>query len=110
MTGYFKQRYNKPELEFKIDKIMLLESIKQHLTKQVIVDVEARYLNENMVRFFERNVKSFPGKSGLKFNITEPKSQLRVSMLTMDGGFEMNDEMAGFLSDNPEFEVHVVTA
>jgi hypothetical protein len=31
-------------------------------------------------------------------------------MLTMDGGFEMNDEMAGFLSDNPEFEVHVVTA
>ncbi len=109
VTGYFKQRYNKPELEFKIDKIMLLESIKQHLTKQVVVDVEARHINENMVHFFERNVKSFPGRSGLKFNITEPKSQLRVSMLTMDSGFEMNDEMAGFLSDNPEFEVHVVT-
>jgi DNA polymerase-3 subunit alpha len=109
VTGYFKQRYNKPELEFKIDKIMLLESIKQQLTKQVIVDLEARHLNENMVRFFEKNVKSFPGRSGLKFNISEPKNHLKVSMLTMDSGFEMNDEMAGFLTDNPEFEVHVVT-
>ena len=88
---------------------MLLESIKQHLTKQVVVDVEARHLSESMVRFFERNVKSFPGQAGLKFVITEPKSKLRVSMLTMGGGFEMNDEMAGFLTDNPEFEVHVVS-
>ncbi len=109
ITGYFKQRYNKAEFEFKIDKMMLLESIKQHLTRQVIIDVEARHINEKMVQFFERNVKSFPGRSALKFHITEPKSQLKVSMLTMDNGFEMNDEMAAFLSDNPEFEVHVQT-
>jgi DNA polymerase III subunit alpha len=109
LTGSFKQRYNKPEFEFKIDKVMLLESIKQQLTKQVIVDVEARHLNEKMVRFFENNVKNFPGRTGLKFNITEPKSRLKIGMLTMDMGFEMNDEMAGFLSMNPEFEVHVVT-
>jgi DNA polymerase III subunit alpha len=108
MTGYFKQRFNRPEFEFKIDKIMLLESIKQHLTRQLVVDIEARHVNESMVSFFEKNVKSFPGRSSLKFNITEPKSQLKVSMLTMDSGFEMNDEMAGFLADNPEFEVHVV--
>lgn len=110
VTGSFRQRFNKPELEFKIERIMLLESIKQHLTKQVIVDVEARHINEQMVHFFEKNVKSFPGRAALKFNITEPKSRLRVSLLTMDGGFEMNDEMAGFLVDNPEFEVHVVSS
>ena len=109
VTGSFRQRYNKSEFEFKIEKIMLLESIKQHLTKQVIVDVEARHLNEKMVQFFEHNVKSFPGRTGLKFNVSEPKSRLKVGLLTIDTGFEMNDEMAGFLSDNPEFEVHVVT-
>ncbi len=109
LTGSFKQRYNKSEFEFKIDKIMLLESIKQHLTKQVIVDVEARHLNEKMLNFFENNFKNFPGRTGIKFNITEPKSRLKVGLLSMETGFEMNDEMAGFLSDNPEFEVHVVT-
>ena len=109
VTGSFKQRYNKSELEFKIDKIMLLESIKQQLTKQVILDVEARHLNDKMVHFLENNIKSFPGRTGLKFTIKEPKKNLKVGMFTMEGGFEMNDDMAIFLSDNPEFEVHVVT-
>jgi len=109
VTGVFRQRFNKPELEFKIERIMLLESIKQHLTKQVIVDIEARHINEDMVRFFEKNVKSFPGTAALKFNITEPKARLKVSLLTLGGGFEMNDEMAGYLSDSPEFDVHVVS-
>jgi DNA polymerase III subunit alpha len=109
VTGSFKQRYNKAEFEFKIEKIMLLESIKQQLTKQVIIDLEARHLNDKMLHFFEHNIKSFPGRTGLKFTIKEPKANLKVGMLTMDGGFEMNDDMAGFLADNPEFEVHVVT-
>ncbi len=64
VAGYFKQRYNKQEYEFKVEKVILLESIKQSLTKQVIVDIEARHLSEDMVRFFESNVKKYPGKSG----------------------------------------------
>ncbi|MEO6313850.1 MAG: DNA polymerase III subunit alpha [Chitinophagaceae bacterium] len=109
VTGSFKQRYNKAEFEFKIERIMLLESIKQQLTKQVIIDLEARHLNDNMLQFFENNIKLFPGRTGLKFTITEPKHNLKVGMFTMDGGFEMNDEMAFFLADNPEMDVHVVT-
>jgi len=109
VTGSFKQRYNKADFEFRIEKIMLLESIKQHLTKQVVIDLEARHLNDKMVHFFENNIKRFPGRAGLKFTITEPKQNLKVGMFTMEGGFEMNDDMAGFLAENPEFEVHVVT-
>src|SRR5882724_11310807 len=65
MIGSFKQRFNKAEFEFKVDKMMLLESIKPILTKQVIMDVEARFVNEELVGFLERNVKKYPGKSGL---------------------------------------------
>jgi DNA polymerase-3 subunit alpha len=110
LTGYFKQRFNRPEFEFKVEKIILLESIKQNLTKQVIVDVEARHLNEEMVRFFEKNVKKYPGRSGLRFNITEPKMNCKVSLYMMENGFEMNDEMTAFLQNMPELEVQVVTA
>jgi DNA polymerase III subunit alpha len=110
LTGYFKQRFNKPEYEFKVEKIILLESIKQNLTKQVIVDIEARHLNEDMVRFFEKNVKKYPGRSGLRFNIVEPKTSCRISLYMMENGFEMNDEMTAFLQAMPELEVQVVTA
>jgi len=109
ITGAFRLRFNKTEYEFKIERMMLLESIKPILTKQVIMDVEARYINEEMVQFMEKNIKKYPGKSLLKFNVLEPKSSCKVSMYTMGTGFEMNDEMAAFLAEKPELEVQVVT-
>jgi len=110
MVGSFRQRFNKSEFEFKVERIMLLESIKQQLTRQIIVDTEARFLSEEKIKFIEKNVKRFPGKSTLKFNISEAKSNCRISLYTMDNGFEMNDEMAAFLEASPELEVQVVTA
>jgi DNA polymerase-3 subunit alpha len=88
---------------------MLLESIKPALTRQVIMDVEARFISEELVQFIEKNVKKYPGKSSLKFNILESKSQARISLYTLGTGFEMNDEMSAFLEKMPELEVSVVT-
>jgi DNA polymerase-3 subunit alpha len=110
MTGYFKPRYNRVEFEFKVDKMMLLESIKPALTKQLVLDLEARHLNERMVRFLEKNLKKHPGKSSLKFNVLESKTSNRVSLYTMEIGFEMNDEMAVFLQDCPELSVQIVSS
>jgi DNA polymerase-3 subunit alpha len=110
MTGYFKARYNRAEFEFKVDKMMMLESIKPILTKQLVLDLEARHLNEHMIRFVEKNMKQHPGKSSLKFNILESKSNHRISLYTMENGFEMNDEMAAFLQSSPEFEVQIISS
>lgn len=110
MTGYFKPRYNRVEFEFKVDKMMLLESIKPVLTRQLVLDLEARHLNEQMIRFLEKNLKKHPGKSGLKFNVLESKTNHRISMYSMENGFEMNDEMAVFLQDCPELSVQIVSS
>jgi DNA polymerase-3 subunit alpha len=108
-TGVFRQRFNKSEFEFKVDKIILLESIKQSLTKQVVIDIEARHINEDLVRFMEKNVKNYPGRTGLKFNITEPKNNSKISIYTLESGIEMNDEMAEWLYHNKDMEVQVLT-
>jgi DNA polymerase III subunit alpha len=109
LTGAFRQRFNKSEFEFKVDKMMMLESIKQYLTRQVVIDMDARFVNGELIGFVEKNVKKFPGKSSLRFNITEPKSNFKISMYSMENGFEMNDEMAEFLQGKPEIEVQIVT-
>jgi DNA polymerase III subunit alpha len=109
ICGAFRKRFHKEEFEFKVDKMMLLETIKQALTKQVIVDVEARFVNKELISFIEENVKRFPGRAGLKFCIAEPKNQWKIGMYTTERGFEMNDEMAAWLRDKPELDVHVIT-
>src|SRR5690606_15786699 len=110
ITGSFRQRFGKDEYEFKVERITMLENIKQQLTKQLVMDIDARNVNEQMLSFLQQNVKKFPGKSGLKLNIVEPRSNARVSLFTRENGFEMNDEMAAWLFNNSDIGVQVMTA
>ena len=87
----------------------MLESIKPLLTKQLVIDLDARHLNDSMVKFMEKNIKKYPGKACLKFNVQESKTNAKISLYTVENGFEMNDEMAAFLQDCPEFEVQIVS-
>ncbi|MCO5240840.1 MAG: DNA polymerase III subunit alpha [Chitinophagaceae bacterium] len=107
-TGNFKPRWNSTtDFEFKLGTVMLLETLKRAVTRQVDVELHPKLLTEEMVAFIERNVKSYPGKSGIKFILSEPGSGWKISMYTLEKGFEMNDEMAAFLESNPDIVVRV---
>jgi DNA polymerase-3 subunit alpha len=108
LNGFFRPRYNRPnEFDFKVVSINLLESVKQNLTRSLDINVHAASLTPQFVDFIESNVKKYPGKSSLRFNVLEPKENLLVSLYSFDKGFQMNDEMAGFLLGNPDVEVQV---
>ena len=108
LNGFFRPRYNRPnEFDFKVSSINLLESVKQNLTRSLDINVHAASLTPQFVDFIETNVKKYPGKSSLRFNVLEPKENLLVSLYSFDKGFQMNEEMAGFLLDNPDVEVQV---
>src|SRR5436190_1666336 len=109
ITGFFKQRFNTPEYEFKINGITMVETIKRSLTKQLIIDVHPKNISTNLISFFEENVKKFPGRSTLRLNLIESKENLKISLVTMDSGFEMNDEMVDFLEGNPDLDVQVTS-
>ncbi len=108
LNGFFRNRYNQPNVfEFKINTMSLLETVKQMLTRSVEISMHPGAVNEEMVQFLEKNLQAFPGKSTLKFNIVEPKENLRISMYTIEKGFLMNEEMADFLMNNPDVDVKV---
>lgn len=110
ITGYFKQRFNKSEFEFKVTQVSLAESLKKTLTRQVNIQVHPKDLNEEIIRFVEKNVREFPGQASLRFILSEPRNKLKISLVNSNSGFEMNDEFIGFLHDKPELEVQVVSS
>jgi DNA polymerase-3 subunit alpha len=107
ISGSFKQRYDK--VEFKIEKITLLESIKQSLTKQLVLELEARQVDEGLLTFLQENVKKHPGPTALKLNITEPRSNARISLFSRDKGLEMNDELTAWIYENGDISVQVLS-
>ena len=76
-------------------------------TRKLQIETHPKFIDENIIDFVEKNVKKHPGKSSLKFCLSEPASKLKIGMYTLESGFEMNDEMAKFLQEKPELEVQV---
>lgn len=108
LNGFFRPRYNRPnEFDFKINVMSLLETVKQTLTRSIEINVHPASVTPDFVNFVDRNVRNFPGKSSLRFNIIEPKDNLKVSLISFEKGFQMNEEMADFLMGNPDVDVHV---
>lgn len=107
VNGFFKQRFNTGQYEFKIAGLSLLESIKQSLTKQLDISMAPSAVSESFVTFIENNIKSHPGSSSLRFMIHEPKENIKITLCSFEKGFAMNDELAFFLSENPDVEVTV---
>jgi DNA polymerase-3 subunit alpha len=109
ITGYFKQRYNRDDFDFKVNSVSLVETMKRNMTRQLSIDIHPSMLSPDMIQFVEKNIKTHPGKSTLKITLAEPKQNLKISLVSMESGFEMNDEMVEFLQSKPELEVQITT-
>lgn len=110
VTGQFKNRWNKTdEFEFKVSGVLLLETVKRTLTRQITVETDPRFITLEVVQFFEENILKNPGNSIFRLHLYDPTEKLKVQLRTLERGFEMNDEMAQFLLNRPELEVEVVS-
>lgn len=110
VVGSFKNRYNSDKYEFKIERINLLESIKQGMTKQVTLFVEPRHVTEDMIRFLEGNLATYKGGStSLRINLMDVKNQRLTSLYSLGSGLNMNDELAVWIQGKPEIEVKIDT-
>ena len=107
LTGTFRQRYNQSEFEFKVNYISLLESMMRNSTRKIQIEADPQVISREMIDFLVHNMKRHPGQASLKFCINNGKPNLKFGMLTMDTGFEMNDEMALFLQQKPELDIVV---
>lgn len=109
IEGSFKPRYNSDQYEFRLSKIHLLDTVKTTLTKQVTIDVQPQFINADFINFIDKNIRNHPGSTKIKFNIKDNRADINISMVTLEKGFTMNDEMAVFLNENTDVEVSVVT-
>ena len=110
-NGSFRLKYNRPnEFEFKIQSMSLLETVKQNLTRSIDITVHPSAITQELVNFIDSNMKNNPGKTSLRFNLYEPKENLKVSLYSLEKSFLMNEDMAGFLLNNQDLEVHVALA
>jgi DNA polymerase-3 subunit alpha len=109
ITGTFNKHKYRNELEFSISGITLAENAKSMLLRQLVLEMDVRSLQSQVIDFLEQNLRSHPGKAGLKVVVTEPKENLKISLSSLESGFEMNHELIEYLDKTPEVSVSVTT-
>ncbi len=110
LEGGFKSRYNSDNYEFKIAKLHLLETVKPTLTKEVKLEISPEKVDEGFIDFVEDNVRNYPGKTTLKFQIKDFDDNLKATLYSLEKSFSMNDDMAAYLNGSIDIQVSVLTA
>ncbi len=110
LEGGFKNRYNSDNYEFKISKLHLLETVKPTLTKEVKLEISPENVDEGFIDFVEDNVRNYPGKTTLKFQIKDFDDNLKATLYSLEKSFSMNDDMAAYLNNSIDIQVSVLTA
>jgi DNA polymerase-3 subunit alpha len=108
IEGSFRTRYNSERYEFKISKLHLLDTIKKTMTRQLVLNIEPQFVDQDLVTFMHSNLQRNPGESTLRFNILDPGQSKPLSLSTLDKGFTMNDELIEFLNNNAHIQVSVM--
>ena len=106
ITGSFVQRYQTSPFEFKIGSMSLLETMMRSSTKKLHIEMNPKDVSPDFIDFLGNNVQKYPGESALKVNICDTLSKLKCGMISQKG-FEMNDEMAHYLLQKPEFDIKI---
>ena len=107
VTGGFKARWNSTtDFEFKVSNVMLLETVKRLFTRQIQVTLHPKDITDNMIGFFDKNIRSYPGKASLKFVLAD-RNAGRIGLYTLERGVEVNDELTAFLEEKQDWDISV---
>ncbi len=108
-TVTFGLNYEKTEYRMKVANVMLIESMKQNLSKQISVNIAAQDVNEALISFLAQNQKKNPGNCRLRLHINNIEQQ-KIELFSLEKGIRVNDDLTQFLTLNPQYEVSVASS
>lgn len=107
ISGFFKQRFNTNNYEFKINNILLLDTVKEVFTSSIELQVRVKDVNAEMINFLEDNMETYPGKVPLKFKIYDEVDDCEIDLYTANKGISMNEDLIEYLNKLDDIEIIV---
>jgi DNA polymerase-3 subunit alpha len=104
----FGLNYEKTEYRLKINSVCLLETLKQNISKQITLEIAASEIDETFIGFLQNNMKKNKGNCRLRLSIHHLQQE-KIQLYSLEKGISLNDELTGFLTENPQIEVTIAS-
>jgi DNA polymerase III subunit alpha len=109
VTVTFGLNYEKTEYRMKITNVMLIETMKQNLSKQISISMAAQDIDQSLINFLAQNQKKNPGNCRLRIHVSNIEQQ-KIELFSLEKGIRINDDLTQFLTLNPHYEVSVASS
>jgi len=107
INGFFKQGWKENSFEFKVENVILLDTIKQLHTQSISLSINSSEITENMISFFFKNIKQNRGNSSIKFILYDELEKIEVTLYSKEKSFSINDELINYLLENPDIGIDI---
>ncbi|MGN7722719.1 DNA polymerase III subunit alpha [Chitinophaga sp. 22620] len=107
--GFKPRRFNDNEYEFKINSMQLLQEVKRTQTRKIGLITMPQFVTPEVIDFLADNIQKHPGKAEIYCQLIDRDEELMVKLHTFTKHVEMNDELAQFLSSQPDIDVYIDT-
>jgi len=94
------RQWKENELEFHINSMSQLQSLKDNLIEKLSITVPASELDEQTLSDLVSVIKDNPGKSSLFFHITDGLNKVSVNLISKSVNVDVNDKLVNFLKEN----------
>lgn len=94
-----EHKYRPGVMEFMIQNISLLESVRKTMTKRLSLLVPLQKIDQDLVTFLAENAKVNPGTTDLSLVIVDEEGGLKTRLKTHHQRIALNDELIQFLHD-----------
>ena len=102
VKGTVQNRYGGDQLEFKVNRIELMDDIREKYFKSITLTIPVTHINEEMIADIERLTKKHSGKSLLKFDVWDPETKQVVNLFSRNTRIEITNELLAYFEKNED--------
>lgn len=96
VRGVVQNRYNTDQLEFKVNRIELMEEVREKYFKSITIRMPIQAITAQVISDLEKLTSVTRGKTLLKFDIWDPETKLMVNLFSRNVRIEITDELLAF--------------
>jgi DNA polymerase-3 subunit alpha len=100
-----QERYNQPgRLELKIQKMELLENVKESAFSNLKLKMELESITEQFINQLDQVLGSYQGKCNVEFYVEDKKENMNVKLFSKKSKIAISEELINELNKFPNLE------
>ena len=102
VKGIVQNRFGGDQLEFKVNRIELMDEIREKYFKSITVKIPLSALTGDIISELEKLTANKKGKSLLRFDIYDIETNMMVNLFSRNTRIEITDELLAFIENQDD--------